>query len=81
MITKLLRCSVSGHVCGKIEYNSDDIAKAIDAAIEGRDKLGLAITCMGKAQFDNMYAIELRKTDTPEHFGVLATEAKELGWY
>jgi hypothetical protein len=80
MVTKSLSCSVNGTVVGKIEYNSDAISDAIAEAIEGRDKLGLKISHMGKACFDGNYVIELRKTDTPEHFKCLAAEAKALGW-
>lgn len=36
MVTKVLSCSVSGTVVGRIEYNNDAISDAIAAAIEGR---------------------------------------------
>lgn len=72
---------------GTIEFDGylpEDIEKAIAAVTEANAKLGLTMYSLKKAldgyDTDRRYIFQMQKTDTPEHFKCLASEAKCLGW-
>ena len=82
-ITKKLTCSVRGNVIGIVQFESSEIEAAMNAAVEGRDKLGLQIDRVRRKldwYNETTYEIVLKKTDTSQHFASLADKAKCLGW-
>lgn len=82
-ITKKLTCSVRGNVAGIVQFESSEIEAAMNAAVEGRDKLGLQIERVHRKldwYNETTYEIILKKTDTSQHFASLADKAKCLGW-
>ena len=82
-ITKKLTCSVRCNVVGIVQFESSEIEAAMNAAVEGRDKLGLQIERVHRKldwYNETTYEIVLKKTDTSQHFASLADKAKCLGW-